>query len=280
MSALHVMDRVADLITAIGSPSFGTEFYRLFNETVGIEECTVFSFPRADEPRRLVVEGIDEHRRQRAFELADDYVAGGYREDPNLLRLTHDASTVIYLVESDTISDLGFRQHYYDDADLAHELVLLGRTNDTVFYSSFYRSQDRSTFEAGDLAAVRSLSNLVLKMLHRHYELVGLLEEKDQPAPSLPMPVQNREQREKTLVHMRDVLLSGPHNLSRREAEVCAGIVLGYSALAIGLNLGISPNTVATHRKRGYAKLCICSQNELFVRYFTAVKAFEASIRH
>jgi DNA-binding CsgD family transcriptional regulator len=52
--------------------------------------------------------------------------------------------------------------------------------------------------------------------------------------------------------------------LTRREAEVCTGIVLGYTILGLSMNLGISVNTVATHRKRAYAKLRISSQNELF----------------
>ena len=39
---------------------------------------------------------------------------------------------------------------------------------------------------------------------------------------------------------------------------------MGYRAEAIAARLDISPNTVATHRKRGYAKLHISSHTELF----------------
>jgi DNA-binding CsgD family transcriptional regulator len=72
------------------------------------------------------------------------------------------------------------------------------------------------------------------------------------------------------------VLGGGPYGLSPREAEVCAHIVLGYSTLAIGLNLGVSVNTVATHRKRAYLKLGVCSQNVLFERYFRLVNTLAA----
>ncbi|WP_407671862.1 helix-turn-helix transcriptional regulator [Paraburkholderia acidiphila] len=34
--------------------------------------------------------------------------------------------------------------------------------------------------------------------------------------------------------------------------------------MGISLILGISLNTVATHRKRAYAKLCLSSRTELF----------------
>jgi DNA-binding CsgD family transcriptional regulator len=82
--------------------------------------------------------------------------------------------------------------------------------------------------------------------------------------------VDNRAQ---LLAHLRDVLLNEPQHLSPREAEVCAGIILGYTTLGISLNFGISLNTVATHRKRAYRKLGICSQNELFSRYFRVVNS-------
>ncbi len=67
---------------------------------------------------------------------------------------------------------------------------------------------------------------------------------------------------------LRSTLLKAPGALTQREAEICASIALGYTTLGISLKLGISINTVATHRKRAYAKLGISSQNELFARYF------------
>jgi len=52
--------------------------------------------------------------------------------------------------------------------------------------------------------------------------------------------------------------------LSEREADVASRIVLGYSTTAIALDLNIAENTVSTLRRRAYAKLQICSQNEPF----------------
>jgi DNA-binding CsgD family transcriptional regulator len=44
-----------------------------------------------------------------------------------------------------------------------------------------------------------------------------------------------------------------PH-LSEREIEICSEIVLGRTPEAIASKLGVSINTVLTHRKRAYAK--------------------------
>jgi len=87
-------------------------------------------------------------------------------------------------------------------------------------------------------------------------------------ASSLELPGGSRAE---LLAHLREVLLAERCSLSPREAGVCAGIILGYTTLGISLNFGISLSTVATHRKRAYRKLGICSQNELFSRYFETV---------
>lgn len=79
---------------------------------------------------------------------------------------------------------------------------------------------------------------------------------------ALPFHLASREDRVRSLCRLLNAS-SGP-NLTPRQTEVCARIVLGYSILAISLELGITQNTVSTLRKRAYSRLGICSQNELF----------------
>ena len=75
-----------------------------------------------------------------------------------------------------------------------------------------------------------------------------------------------------------DALLAGGHGLTPREAQVCASITLGGNVLDISRTLGISAHTVATHRKRAYFKLGICSQNQLFAFYFEAIGLLSSSV--
>jgi DNA-binding CsgD family transcriptional regulator len=77
---------------------------------------------------------------------------------------------------------------------------------------------------------------------------------------------------------MRAAFLTEEWGLTAREADVCAGILLGYSTVGLSLTLGISTNTVATHRKHAYAKLGISSQNELFARYLRTTQISQMSI--
>ena len=57
-----------------------------------------------------------------------------------------------------------------------------------------------------------------------------------------------------------------PCSLTGREADVTSLILRGHSSGSIGLNLGISVETVKVHRKHIYAKLKVSSQAELFVK--------------
>jgi DNA-binding CsgD family transcriptional regulator len=52
--------------------------------------------------------------------------------------------------------------------------------------------------------------------------------------------------------------------LSPRQAQVALLILKGHSTLSIGLNLGLSPQTVKVFRKQLYARCGISSQAELF----------------
>jgi DNA-binding NarL/FixJ family response regulator len=52
-------------------------------------------------------------------------------------------------------------------------------------------------------------------------------------------------------------------NLPRRQVEVCARILLGFTKEAISSDLGISVETVQTYRKRAYLRLHVTSEQEL-----------------
>jgi DNA-binding CsgD family transcriptional regulator len=105
------------------------------------------------------------------------------------------------------------------------------------------------------------LASLGVKAVARHREMCN----RDQVPPA-PEP-SGKTERALMLDQMRDALLEARSGLTPREAEICAGIMIGHTTVGLSLTLGISMNTVATHRKRAYAKLGITSQNGLFALY-------------
>jgi DNA-binding CsgD family transcriptional regulator len=58
-----------------------------------------------------------------------------------------------------------------------------------------------------------------------------------------------------------DMLNSG---LTERELDVCARVIIGMTTEAIALELDLRAPTVATYRKRAYARLGISSHYEMF----------------
>lgn len=257
--------RMGDLVSKVGSAAFGPEYFRLFNEMLSIEHCTVFAFRDGARPAALVTECTSADNGC-ARRLADEYVTGAFVHDPNIRREVGQSSPVIYTLKARDVRDPDYRSRFYDEPALSHELVLLANLEGTLFYSSFYRSGVDRAFRRDDLDAVQSLSYFAMRALKRHVELEAVTPDRDTgPAPDWEARFDSRQN---AFHHLRAILLAEPKKLSPREADVCASIVLGYSTPAIGLNLGISPHTVATHRKRAYSKLGISSQNELFWKYF------------
>jgi DNA-binding CsgD family transcriptional regulator len=57
--------------------------------------------------------------------------------------------------------------------------------------------------------------------------------------------------------------------LSVRELQVSARILFGISALGISIDLGLGEDTIATYRKRLYARLSIGSRHELMQKYLS-----------
>jgi DNA-binding CsgD family transcriptional regulator len=272
-------DRVGDIVLTLGSPKFGGAYYQLFRAAFGIEACTVFAFSREGTPTPLVVECDSERRREQAWHLACDYSKGAFKHDPVIranLQRTSCGAPVVYRLSADEVKDAGYRRHFYDEPALKRKVGVLGAVDGIVYYSSFYHGgADASISGSSELRLMRELAGFALKALRRHDVAMSPLVSTIDTAANENCDQADRHR--SALAHLLMVLRNGPYKLSAREAEVCAHVVLGYSTLAISLNLDISVNTVATHRKRAYAKLGICSQNELFERYFTTVNGMSPS---
>jgi DNA-binding CsgD family transcriptional regulator len=271
MALVVDVDQVGRLVSSIGSPAFGAQYFDLFCAGLAIDQCTVFAFRGSQPPDPLVLEGRSLEMRRIAHRLATEYMAGAFTRDPNVCLGRKLRAPTVHCLRAEQVSDPAYRLRFYDQPCLAHELVVLGQTDDVLYYSSFYRSDHRAAFKQPELDIMSGMANLALKTLHRHLELLGGSGLQSWKSVAHGNGAREADRRQAMAVHLRDVLLAEPYELSQREAEVCAGIILGYTTLGISLNFGISVNTVATHRKRAYRKLGVCSQNELFSRYFQVI---------
>lgn len=261
-------DALGRMILNIGCPAFDGAFFELCRRTLDISSCSAFCFEDSRQPYPVILEGAGPQRRSQTKLLGSDYVEGGFRHDPQFRHLFAVTDIEIRLVQPSDIDDPSFRDHYYDAPEIGSEITILAHHRAKWFNVGFYRSAEKAAFDSAAIDRAAVLAQVAVPALYRHVELQRA--DPDQ-VEAFDLMAGDANPNEQLIEHLSAVLLAEGHKLSPREAEICACIVLGYRTLAMSLKLGISENTICTHRKRAYAKLNITSQNELFSRYFRTV---------
>ncbi|MFJ6321514.1 MULTISPECIES: helix-turn-helix transcriptional regulator [unclassified Rhizobium] len=273
MELLDGIEPVGEMVSLIGAREFGAGFYRIANDLIGIDHCTVFMCAN-DNPRTVVAEANCQKTAERVRSLAEIYIREAYVHDPVWGTFDgaprSDCST--FLLSPTELADEGYRREFYDKPNIKHELALTTIINGDRIYAGFYRENGRPDFSSRSVELLKYCGRTIMQVLHKHAE-ISLLTGAVQTEPK---PVSQKA----LLERVRTAIIADNCQLTAREAEICASIVLGYTVLGISMNLGISVNTVATHRKRAYAKLRVCSQNELFARYFSVVESNLAALQH
>lgn len=262
MNAETCLKGVANLIDVIGAQDFAGDFFAAVNAMVPIDHCTVF-MSDADRVRTIIARARSERATHQVKSLADSYSGSAYRDDPIWSKT--DAEPSCWLIQPDTLCNADFRREYYDKPRVLEEVAVSGMSSGRRIYVSYYRERGHARFTRDEIAVLTTCAEPAIAVLSKHVEL------SDRIAPLKPKPIS----RDEVFQRVQRAILDDHPALTRRETEICAGIVLGYTVLGLSLNLGISTNTVATHRKRAYAKPKICSQNELFAHYFGVVEALK-----
>lgn len=253
-------DRLASMVSAIGTPRFGPALLGLFDDH-GIVHGVGYELDGAQAPRFLFACAREARENEETAELVRRWSAADYRIDPVLHTLQtrarqhpEAAPTTVYCDAREVArspSQAALVAHYYDRHALGEEVDYCLRDGERLTVLSLCRRRSAGWFNGTERNTLASVASLMLASLHQHRRLLSTL-----PAPALT--------REEQLRRVRTALLRDPGQLTAREADICAHIVMGYTAEGAGLQLGISPQTVASHRKRAYAKLGVTSQAELF----------------
>lgn len=270
MDMQGVMEPVGDMVSLIGTEGFGPGFFGIMDRLIGIDHCTVF-VSSENELRALVAEANTEKSADQARSLAQSYVKEWHRSDPvwEICDKTPNAKCSV-LVSPAAMANDRYRQEFYVKPNIKHEIAITSIVNGNRIYAGFYREFGNDDFPQDSLDLFGQCGPAIIQILHKHGEVYR------QREAGRPGPISQKA----LLERVRAAINADSNSLTAREAEICASIVLGYTVLGISLNLGISVNTVATHRKRAYAKLRVSSQNELFARYFSIVEHNIGSMRH
>ncbi|ONH49551.1 regulatory protein, luxR family [Pseudomonas cedrina] len=258
------IDMVSGLVGHIGRSKFDHQVYDFFNLLAPIDHVTAFTIPPGSAPKPLIAQGGSQSSSRLAQELSECYVSGSFTEDLCLSTLQEKCIALdfpnLQHITPSSIPISQYKKVFYDEPAITNEVSFVKTIDETAYYVSLYRTK-QPAFNKMEMSAINLYAELAINIMRQHhmYKMAQGLED---TSPKILSP----EERGHLLSEIReDLEASG--DLSPREADVCAHIILGYSNIAISLRLGISINTAATHRKRSYAKLGISSQSELFTRY-------------
>lgn len=271
-------DRIASMMSTLGQEGFGRALLDLFDPDMEIVHCAAYerSAP-ARAPRVVVACGPDAGNDALCDELSRQWMEQDHSIDPILLDIEHRAHSqpdVHYVDVPAAPGCVGVRarmvEQYYDRLGIGQEATYAVRDGGRVVSLSLYKRRGSAPFTSAQRDSLGRLTGLMLKSTERHAQLLPPSAEtrRGASADAAAAPVAQAPDwahtRADKFAHLRSALLMDASHLTLREAEICAYIVMGYTVLAISLMLGISANTVATHRKRAYSKLGLSSQTELF----------------
>lgn len=237
------------LIGLLGEPEFGQALFGFLSARVPCDQCAVFRFDQESEPS--IIAAGDARGTGVPLQLGMRYIRRFWKSDPvssKVLSTHKPGRRLIALLKSAEIELTEYRLSFYRNNGLSERLSILWDDQAGTVACNLYRGQP-SSFADDEIGRAIELSGFLQALVFKHERL--LREGADSTSP------------EDIALRLRSIA----PRLTLRESDVCARIICGLSSEGIALDLGISINSVLTHRRLAYRRLGISSQNELY-RFF------------
>ncbi len=251
-------DALARVVEHLGRDGFGAALIEWLTPALHPAHATAFRYD--SEARSRVVMTASAGGGPAALQSARVYAGSGLARLDRLRGLIPprgeaaeqvDRAPAIVRLRREEIADTAYREQLWDRFGLVDRLSALALVDGHWSAFNLYRDRAGGPFEARELARFAALAPLLLALLGRH---LAALQPAAQEGPATRLTPEAAE----AMLHRL------PARLSAREREVCALTLAGHTREGIGLALGIAPSSVATLRRRAYAKLAIHGAGELF----------------
>lgn len=251
-----LLQDVAALARAADRPDFGKLVLRCVSKACVLRNFSVYVVPdvRHPAPVMTMFDGdLGEYRIRR--NSSESVKLPGYpgRMDA-LIRMASERE--VHLLRQ-TPDEHDPRWPIYRRSGLIERVTSM-RIDRLVGYNvNYYRSESDGPISDEDEERLRPVLPLVNALVVLRHKILGLTQ-------LTAMPAKN------AVTQLRGAGMPLFEALTARESQVCDGIVAGFTAGAIALELGISENTVRTMRMRAYRKLGVQSSNQLFALLLAA----------
>jgi LuxR family transcriptional regulator, activator of tox operons len=246
---------VAKIIAAIGRDEFARVALDALDDAIGIDHLSVF---------RIGTNGLIDYHEATSVGGAhiSENAARQYFHRFNRLDPVRSVSGIglargtglLVQNRAEDISDPLYRRECYGVPEIGERLALYASVDRRIFQINVYRRTTRTGFDEAAVDTLAKMATVLLPSAARHAEFVTGRDDQDGLRLSLV-----------ALKHRVEMLGCG---LSDRELEVCARALYGQSIEGTSLELQIGRTSVATYRRRAFAKLHISCCNELFALAF------------
>ncbi|WP_137702419.1 helix-turn-helix transcriptional regulator [Marimonas lutisalis] len=244
--------RLGEAIAAQGGEGFPRALARWLEVQLRHDNITILAYFQGRPPQAFLTRA----RVQEVHENFDrTYVGGAYLLDPfHDLHRSRVARGVYRLTDiaPDQFHRNPYFLDYYAATTLLDELAFVAypAPGVSVHVCLGRDASSNARFTQREIVTARLVSPIVVALCERHWADLA-----DQGAYS-----------EAEVTRRLIDSLDEAHGirLSPRQAEVALLILRGHSSVSIGLQLGISPQTVKVFRRQLYRKCAISSQAELF----------------
>jgi DNA-binding CsgD family transcriptional regulator len=244
---------LSGLIEAIGTNSFYQHLQERLATLCGVD---YFAIMRVDDggPRQAGAFGCDGPQfvsRQIAIYLEQEY----WRVDPSYHmaeRCRRANEPTIVRLSRMALPRGEFRDNFSRDSGIHEEMWICGGPGRDVMLNVL-RSERNGTFSRRGIGLLAGAARTLLSIIARHERMT-------RGECDLLKALTSLDEVERRIAR-------APIRFSKREVEVCARILYGLSTVGVAADLNLSEPTVATYRKRAYARLKVGSQRELLLWY-------------
>ena len=245
-SEIYASDALRDqTVSALGDIDFGVRMFEWINSMLRIEHFNVQHFPNSGPPTLLCA--FNRGPKDTAAIVAQNYLARFTSFDPSnsaVHSLRHGETIAVKLRASDIVDD-EYRYSCYTSQSISEKLTFASKSNDSCTRINFYKRNGCGSFNDSEFARISTQLGLVLSLARKHCFIVE--------------NIGRSTDENKFFLRLKE---RSPL-LSRRELDICQGIMIGHTTQQIADELNISIHTVNTYRRRAYVKMGISGIVEL-----------------
>lgn len=243
---------LSQALDAVGGSVLAPTLLGELGSSVGAEHCVLFRFGEDD----LEVLGCaSSDSTEMARRNSDLYRRHFWRRDSTYLGLKGRLcgyKAVVSCLPAEQISDPRFRRELIVDQGLAGRALLVGERGGALYGLSMFRRREAGFFSADERSAIDSMSDLLVSLVAKHAQTLLRQNSVSRLLSCVP--------------ELESAFAAAGARLSERECQVCARIVYGLAMKEIARDLGVTPESVVTYRKRAFLRLDVADRAALLRR--------------